>query len=172
MKVLESIMKINFILKLLSALILLYCTFTMLVMLLGLFIYGMPSSTPLLFMSGLVLMTGAVCFVASYRQILQQRPGLIMSALGLLIAVEIFAYFLMTVISNDPMASEVAKINEAIKESIKQGLEDGTLPSGKGLEDQLEPLNISWKSTSKSILLYVALFVIPIYTNFRKLKNP
>lgn len=152
-------------LSVISALALLYCVFLLVINILGVGINGIPSDPlPLLYL-GITMLAAAVTFVASYRQLFKQWPKLVLIALGLVLISQCVGYFALLQAMNDPMTVEM---NKAVLEGIQKGLEDGTLPKGQGFEEQLEGIDTSKITTLKEIGFYVLLFVLPIYTNFRK----
>ena len=152
------------ILRIISALLLLLCSGSILLNLVGSVLNGVPRNPLFLSYVGILTLTFAVTFVASYRQIFTPFPKLIITAFCLVLISQILGYILLQHALSDPMT---AQMNDAIKEGIRQGLADGTLPKGKGFEDQL--LDNSFKLTDlfKSLGFYIAMFILPLYVNLR-----
>jgi hypothetical protein len=111
------------------------------------------------------MLAATVTFVASYRQLFKQRPTLVIAALCVIIISQCLGMLLLHQALNDPLTQD---LNRAMIEGIREGLENGTLPKGKGYEEQLADVDTSWMALMKSIGFYCVLFTLPLYANLRK----
>ena len=152
-------------LTIISCLILLYCALILFFTLAPFFTNGLSKAPLSLILLGTLTLAFAVTLVSSYRQLLRQRPKLVLSALFLIIVSQIISFISLQHLMNDPLTVDM---NEAVKNGIREGLENGTIPRDRGFEEQLIDINLTIASLLKTIGFYLCLFIIPIYTNFRK----
>jgi len=113
-----------------------------------------------------LLLALTVTLVASYRQLFKQYPRLIILALCLIILSQGLQYYILQSTMKDPA---ILSLVEAKNNSIREGLANGTIPKGVGFEEQIYDMKSILVSIIKSIGLYCLLFIVPLYTNLRKL---